>query len=135
MRLERLTDVLTYLPRGLAYTLFAPFPWQWFETEGSTGVFRSFAAVEVISVYLLFPLTMRGAVWLIRLRCTGGLVVLVFSVVTASVLSLAIANLGILFRLRMQCLLPLLVIAAMPGTRDNGRVEQTEGRAVSSPRV
>lgn len=120
--LHGLMDVLGYLPRGLAYTLFAPFPRQWFDTQGTTGLFKSFAAVEVITLYLLLPLTIMGALSLARSnRCVAGLVVLVVGVATASLLSLAVANAGTLFRLRMQGLLPLLVIAAVPGTRGKGR--------------
>jgi hypothetical protein len=111
--LNRLTDVLSYLPRGLAHTLFAPFPWQWFDTQGSTGRFKSFTAVEVISVYLLFPVALQGMLRLVRRKRGDALVIVVFTVVTAALLSLTIANGGTLFRLRMQCLLPLLVITSI----------------------
>ncbi len=117
INLNRLADVLRYLPRGLAHTLFAPFPWQWSDTQGSTGLFNSAAAIEVISVYLLFPVALRGMVWLVCRRRGDALVIVVFTVVTAVLLSLTIANGGTLFRLRMQCLLPLLVITSIGGSR------------------
>jgi hypothetical protein len=105
-------ELLAYLPRALAIGLLAPFPWQWFDTKGSTGVVRGFASVEMLLLYLLLPGLGAGAAQLLRRRDRGGLFVLALVVCSAAALSLVVANLGTLFRLRLQFVFPMLVLAA-----------------------
>ena len=103
-------EVLAYLPRGLSIALLSPFPRQWFDTGGRTGVFRIGSMVEVLLIYLLvfaFFGRMREARKYLGIR-TG--VVLVFVALTAIPMSLTVANLGTLFRLRLQFLIPLLLL-------------------------
>ncbi len=104
--------LLTYLPRALAVGFLAPFPWQWGDAKGSTGVMRSFAGIEMLLVYLLLPGVVGGAVRLISHRKIDGLFLLAFILSMAVPISLVVANLGTLFRLRLLFLLPLLVVAA-----------------------
>ena len=101
---------LVYLPRGLSLALLSPFPWQWFDTGGRTRVFRIGSMVEVGLIYLLllaFLLRIREARKYVGIR-TG--IVLVFVALTAIPMSLTVANLGTLFRLRLQFLIPLLLL-------------------------
>ena len=103
-------EALAYLPRGLSIALLSPFPRQWFDTGGRTGVFRIGSMVEVLLIYLLvfaFFGRMREARKYLGIR-TG--VVLVFVALTAIPMSLTVANLGTLFRLRLQFLIPLLLL-------------------------
>jgi hypothetical protein len=104
--------LLTYLPRALTIGLLAPFPWQWFDTRGSTGIMRVAAGAEMVLLYLLVPAMVLGSWSLIQQRRPDGFLMLVFILLTAVSLSLVVANLGTLFRLRLQFLLPLLVVAA-----------------------
>jgi len=110
--------LIAYLPRALAIGFFAPFPWQWFDTGGSTGYMRLFAAFEMILIYLLIPGMMYGTWNILRNRRTDGVFLLAVVILTAVPVSLVIANLGTLFRLRLQFLLLLLVVAAGGGLFD-----------------
>ena len=105
--------LLTYLPRAMVIGFLAPFPWQWFDTKGSTGIMRAFAGIEMVLLYLFLPGIVLGVWRLVKQHRPEGLFVLAFIVLTAVALSLVVANLGTLFRLRLVFLLPLLVVAAM----------------------
>ena len=117
--------LVSYLPRAILVGFLAPFPWQWFETGGSTGGMRVFAGAEVALIYLLLiGLTLRA--WrtirlfgvrgcvrrTIRQMPLGGRFILVFSVVLGAAAGLVTANLGTLFRIRLLYWLPLLILVA-----------------------
>jgi len=104
--------LLTYLPRALAIGFLAPFPWQWFDLAGSTGIMRLFAGLEMVLIYLLMPAMLIGMLRLVKRRDAGGLFIAAFILLAATSMSLVVANLGSLFRLRLQFLLPLLIVAA-----------------------
>lgn len=104
--------LITYLPRALAIGVLAPFPWQWFDVKGSTGIMRAFGSVEMILWYLLLPGVIYGLGRVFTHRHPGGLFLLAYILLVAVPLSLVVANLGTLFRLRLVFLLPLLLIAA-----------------------
>lgn len=105
-------QLLRYVPRALAIGFLAPFPWQWFDLRGSTGIMRALAGVEMLVFYLLMPGMIVGIGRILRSRRSEDIFLLVFSVVTSVAVSLVVANLGTLFRLRLQFLFPLLIIAA-----------------------
>jgi len=104
--------MLSYLPRAMLIGLLAPFPPQWFDTHGSTGVMRLLAGVEMIAFYLLLPAVAWGFWGLLRRRRPADLFLLAFILATMVPVSLVVANLGTLFRLRLLFLLPLLLVAA-----------------------
>lgn len=123
--ISRPLALITYLPRALLIGFLAPFPWQWFDTSGSTGGMRLFAGAEAVLIYvLLIGLALRawGAIRLFGLigcvrrasRRTplGGWFLLVYGLSTAVSASLVMANLGTLFRLRLLFWLPLLILVA-----------------------
>jgi len=103
--------LLQYLPRALAIGFLAPFPRHWLDTKGSTGVMRLLAGGEMVLVYLLMPAALLGIWRVVRRREVGGLLLLAFILGTASAISLVVANLGTLFRLRLLFLFPLLIMA------------------------
>lgn len=106
--------LVTYLPRALKVGFFAPFPRQWLDMKGSTGVMRALASPEMALVYLLTLPVIIGACSMARRRPAGGLFILAFIGLLAASMSLVVANLGTLFRLRLQFLLPLLIFAGAP---------------------
>ncbi len=108
-----LDRALGYVPRALLIGLFAPFPWQWFDTQGSTGAMRMVAGVEVCLILFLFPAFLVGAWNLLRRRQLDGILLLVVGLMLAIPLSLAVANIGTLFRLRLLFWLPWLAVVAM----------------------
>lgn len=118
-------DLLKYLPRAILVGFLAPFPWQWFDTGGSTGAMQIFAGAEMALAYLLLVgLALRAlrtirlfgligsARLAIRQARLGGLFILVFGLVLGVAASLVMANLGTLFRIRLLYWLPLLILVA-----------------------
>ena len=103
--------LIAYLPRAMAIGFLAPFPWQWFDVRGSTGVMRVFGGLEMLLLYLLFPCLLWGIWGILAARRVDGLFLLAFVFATVIPVSLVVANLGTLFRLRLMYLLPLLIVA------------------------
>jgi len=104
--------LLSYLPKALLNGFFAPFPWQWFDVKGSTGMMRMLAGLEMLAWYLLFPAVLVGSWSIMKSRRADQLFLLVVVVSLLIPMALVVANLGTLYRLRLLFLLPLLIIAA-----------------------
>lgn len=100
-----------YVPRALAIALLAPFPSQWFDAAGSTGRMRGLSSMDMVLLYLLLP-GMAVGVWRSLWAGPRRLYLVLFVLITAVAMTFVVANLGTLFRLRLQFLLPLLIIAA-----------------------
>ncbi|HEX8135985.1 MAG TPA: glycosyltransferase family 39 protein [Pyrinomonadaceae bacterium] len=109
VRLNSMSDLLRYLPRAIANGLFAPYPGMWFEAGGTVGRLGRIIsglemlciyAVEALCVLCLFKERRRLAVWLLLLVAALGIVML----------SLAVANLAVLFRLRYVFWMLLVVL-------------------------
>ena len=121
-----LFKLVAYLPRSLSIAVLAPFPWQWFDVGGRTRAFRAFTAVEALLVYFLLA-GVLGSVWKayrhLGIQAAGREVrrslgiqtvaIWCFIVFIAVPMSLTVANLGTLFRLRLQFVLPLAVLACL----------------------
>ena len=105
-------ELLAYLPRASTLALLSPFPWQWFDTKGSTGAMRTLAGLEMLLFYLLLPAIAVGFSRLLQPAREPGCYLVGYVLFGLLVVSLVVANLGTLYRLRLQFLLPLLVIAA-----------------------
>lgn len=115
VRLDTMPRVIGYLPRALQIAFLAPFPSQWFRTDGATGAFRLFSSFEMVLIYLFLPAFLAAGWSLWRRRGVFGQALVCFIVVSALALTLTVANLGIHFRLRMQYILPMLVGLAIAG--------------------
>ncbi len=127
--------MIAYLPRALAIGLLAPFPRQWFDTKGSTGVMRTWSGVEMIMIYLLLPGILYGMCRVMMSRRAEGFLLLAFVVLLAVPVSLVVANLGTLFRLRLLFVLPLLLVAA-DGLADLGmRIQRMGGWVLARRRA
>jgi hypothetical protein len=109
-----LRALIRQLPETVAAALFAPYPWRWF-AGATTGAFRSLAAIEVVLVVALLPALAIGSARMIR---TGSFVA-AFMLVHGSVMWLLVAlvavNEGTLFRLRLQGMLPVMVVGIAGG--------------------
>jgi tetratricopeptide (TPR) repeat protein len=106
-------DVLGYLPRAVANVFLVPYPWQWFDIGGSTGRFRALSVVETVLLYtLIVPLTV-GLWACIRRGSPDALYLALFVLAQAVLLGLIVNNMGTLFRLRLQLLLPLFVATGL----------------------
>lgn len=97
---------LAYLPTGLAYFLFSPFPWQ------ITSTLKLFALPEMLLIYGLTPAMIRGIRYTIRTRFREALqILLVTSLLTVSY-ALGEGNVGTLYRHRAQAISMYLMFAA-----------------------
>ncbi len=106
-------QLLAYLPRALTVGILGPFPNQWFDTRGSTGMMRALACLEMMLIYgMLLCGLVPGLRRLLRDRPLEGWLIVGFIVFMAIPVSLVVANIGTLFRLRLQFLLPLLIVNA-----------------------
>ncbi|MBI1892850.1 MAG: tetratricopeptide repeat protein [Candidatus Rokubacteria bacterium] len=111
-----LGDLILYLPRAVANLLLVPYPSQWFDVKGGTGPFKGLAALEAVLLYLLLPPLLLGTVCVLQSRSVGGVYVVSFGVLIGLLLALVVTNLGTLFRLRLEFLVPFFVMLG-PGLR------------------
>lgn len=98
--------VLGFIPIGLLYAIFAPFPWQ----LGS--ILQVLAAPETIIFYLLIPFTLRGIVFSYKRRIKQSLLLL--SIISSILIFLALveSNSGTLFRHRFVAFNLLFIFTA-----------------------
>ncbi len=112
VRMDTIWDVVKYLPRGLAVAFLAPFPWHWSEQGGQSGIFRTLASIEVALVYLLLLDVLLRPRDLRKSLGPQMAIVWLFIVLMIVPMSLTVANLGTLFRLRLQFLMPLMLLVS-----------------------
>jgi hypothetical protein len=110
IQFKDLTDIFIYLPRGIANLFLVPYPWQWFDTRGGTGIFKGLAALEAVLLYALTLPLLIGAWSVCRTRSADGLYLLTFVALTGVSFALVITNLGTFFRLRLEFLLPFFTV-------------------------
>jgi Dolichyl-phosphate-mannose-protein mannosyltransferase len=105
--------ILRYMPRGLGNTLLAPYPWQWFDARGSTGPFKALSALEAVLMYVLIvPLLVGLGIVVVR-GSPHGWFLATFVATLTLLLGLVVGNIGTLFRLRLETLLPLFTTAGV----------------------
>lgn len=108
-------DMIIFLPRGLAYALYGPFPWDWFSLAGDTGVFKAFAGVEALLMIAATPFLLVGGLTAVRSKRMDAWTLLIFGSITIAFMALTVTNLGTLFRLRLNGLTPLLILVSAFG--------------------
>lgn len=102
--------LLRYIPRALMIAFLAPFPVQWADVHGRTRIFRALASVEMCVIYLLLLAGLTRLTRRARRLDPSAMAILVFCGLLVVPMSLTVANVGTLFRLRLQFLLPLTVL-------------------------
>jgi hypothetical protein len=90
------TGALRALPTGLAYLLFAPFPW------AISGVRQALAVPETLLWYALMPAFVRGLVFTLRRHFRSALPIVVFAVSLTLAYALMQGNVGTAYRQRTQ---------------------------------
>ncbi len=91
-----LEGALRFLPKGLAYLLFAPFPWQ-------TGSTRMMLAVpETLLWYALFPFCILGMVYTARKHLRNALIIFLFVIQLTGFYAVFVGNSGTAHRQRTQ---------------------------------
>ena len=97
---------LAFLPKGLAFFLFAPYPWT------IRNVRQAVALPEMLVFYALIPSMVRGVRELLRDRSPGALMLLLITLSLTLGYALGEANAGAAYRHRSQVLVFLLIFAA-----------------------
>jgi len=98
---------LAFLPVGVAYFLFSPFPWQ------ITSTLKLFSVPEMLLFYALTPAMVRGIAFLVRRRLRENLQVLMLTALLTVSYALGEGNVGTLYRHRAQALGFFLCFAAL----------------------
>jgi hypothetical protein len=97
---------LAFLPKGLAFFLFAPYPWT------IRNLRQAVTLPEMLCFYFLVPSMLRGARDLLRARAPGALMLLLITLSLTLGYALGEANAGAAYRHRAQILVFLLIFAA-----------------------
>jgi hypothetical protein len=98
---------LAFLPIGVAYFLFSPFPWE------ITSVLKLFSLPEMILIYTLTPAAVRGITHCARDRFRDCFQVLLLTGLLTVSYALGEGNVGTLYRHRAQVLGFYLMFAAV----------------------
>jgi len=95
---------LKYLPTGVFYFLFAPLPWQ------AMGPLRFITIPEMLFLYFLYVYFLAGARSLWRARRGDCLFLLIVIALFGLIYSLGSANIGGLYRVRLQVIMVAFVL-------------------------
>ncbi|MEK6303084.1 MAG: glycosyltransferase family 39 protein [Acidobacteriota bacterium] len=87
---------LAFLPIGLVYVLFAPFPWM------VTNVRQLITLPELIAWWLLVPMVVKGFWYAVRHRLKESFAIVIFTVGLTLVYALYQSNVGTAYRHRAQ---------------------------------
>lgn len=98
---------LLFLPVGIAYFLFSPFPWQ------MTSLLKLISLPEMLLMYYLTPSIVRGIAHTVRHRFRESLQVLLLMTLLTVSYALGEGNVGTLYRHRAQAILFYLMFAAV----------------------
>lgn len=87
---------LSFLPTGLTYFFFAPFPWQ------ATSLSKAMAVPETIYFYTLVPGILSGIAYLFRQRLADAVGVLLMTMTVTFGYAIGQGNVGTLYRHKAQ---------------------------------
>jgi len=99
--------ILTYMPIGLAYYIAGPFPWVMPTTVRQWG-----ALPEMIVWLAIVPLILIGLVQCLRQARGPGIVILIYLLLFTLGTTFQVANMGTLYRMRLQTWIFCFVLAA-----------------------
>ena len=91
-----LSGAVSFLPRGVMYLLFAPFPW-----EGG-GLRKMLAVPEMLVWYALFPFCVMGMLYTARMLFRRALIIFLFTVQLTLFYAIFQGNVGTAHRQRTQ---------------------------------
>jgi 4-amino-4-deoxy-L-arabinose transferase-like glycosyltransferase len=101
-----LSGALAFMPKGIAYLLFAPFPWQ-------SGSLRMMLPLpETILWYCLFPFCIIGIIYTVRKHLRDALVIFLFVVQLTCFYGIFVGNVGTAYRQRTQVYVFYLIFTA-----------------------
>jgi len=111
---HRFADIVSYLPRSLQLSLFAPFPAHWFQNaKSSTGsLFRKAMVVEMIFLYLC---TIGCLLLLIKKNDLSLNLTIICAILPVILYPLVVINLGTLYRLRFPWIVFIYAFGFLQG--------------------
>ena len=123
---------LTAIPVGMAYLLFAPFPWQ------LASLRQSITLPEMLLWWASFPLLVMGAWFTIRHRLRRALPILIFTAMLTLAFSVFQGNVGTAYRQRSQLLVfyfifvSVGVVLVKERSEDRHRARNAEAEAAAA---
>jgi len=117
---------LAYLPKGLAYFLFAPAPWQIFNLR------QALTFPEMLLWYCLLPAIWQGIRYALREHFRATATLLSFATVLTVAYAMVETNLGTAYRHRAQVLVVYLIFAAL-GLAHRRRRKEERGFPAAAP--
>ncbi|HEX7316886.1 MAG TPA: glycosyltransferase family 39 protein [Pyrinomonadaceae bacterium] len=101
------TGALSAMPLGLAYLLFAPFPWQ------LASLRQSITLPEMVAWWAAFPLLLMGIWYTLKHRLRQALPILLFTTMLTLAYSIFQGNVGTAYRQRSQILVFYFIFVAV----------------------
>ena len=101
------SGALSAVPLGMAYLLFAPFPWQ------LASLRQSITLPEMLAWWAAFPLLVMGIWFTVKYRLRQALPILLFTTMLTLAYSIFQGNVGTAYRQRSQILVFYFIFAAV----------------------
>jgi 4-amino-4-deoxy-L-arabinose transferase-like glycosyltransferase len=117
---------LSVLPVGLAYLLFAPFPW------AVRNLRQALTVPETLVWYALMPALVRGLIFTMRTRFRTALPILVFAAALTCAYAVFQGNVGTAYRQRTQVTMFYFILMAA-GLVEKRRAGQPAPPALAAP--
>ena len=99
---------IAFLPTGMTYFLFAPFPWQ------TKGLLQRLTIPEMLVWYLMVPFMLYGLFYALRFRWREISCILIYMGITIVLYSITLPNIGTFYRQRVA-IIPFCLIFASIG--------------------
>ncbi|HEX8559470.1 MAG TPA: glycosyltransferase family 39 protein [Pyrinomonadaceae bacterium] len=127
------SGAISAIPLGMAYLLFAPFPWQ------LASLRQSITLPEMLAWWAAFPLLVMGIWFTVKYRLRQALPILLFTTMLTLAYSIFQGNVGTAYRQRSQILVFYFIFVAvgavlvMERREDKRRRELLERQAAAPP--
>jgi hypothetical protein len=127
------SGVVTAIPIGLAYLLFAPFPWQ------VVSLRQSFALPEMVVWWGSFPMLVLGLAYTAKYRMRRALPILLFTTMLTLAYSVFEGNVGNAYRQRSQLLIFYFIFVSvgfglLKERRESRRQQRTKVESLTTVR-
>jgi hypothetical protein len=109
-------SLVAFFPQAIRNVVLYPLPWE--IGSGLMGSAQVLAAIEALATLVMLPLFVVGVRQIVQRRDAARLFLLLFGLMLALVIGLAIPNLGTVFRKKAFVLFPLFVMACSTSWRD-----------------
>ena len=119
------TGALSVVPLGMAYLLFAPFPWQ------LASLRQSITLPEMVAWWVSFPLLVLGVWFTLSYRLRQALPILLFTTMLTLAYSIFQGNVGTAYRQRSQILVFYFIFVAVGAVLLKERYEEGQQQMVA----